>query len=616
MLNPLLHQTRQKVGAATAKKPQKDPTDPEETANSIHTRDQAVKFLTDKDYLNPGNPVDLQTLAHALSQIGLAANKMPKALTDSITAIVVLINDYATQQTVSDIVTAVKTQLQEHLDTFTSNVETMRDAVEHVTGAMKEMTGKLSEFNDGFHESAEHLVQATQELTEKAALADNNKPTNKGPEPGLEHYLKTYASATKEHIPPAHEAIVAKGYQSTKQIIMRKDLKANDNTLANLSEIELVAKANTTIDLMGTENFDMPPGTSFVGAKKLHNGNIMYLLNTHDAGRWINQTEVQKAFMESYGGTANIQSNLYYVIAEFVPTTFIEDSTFTHLKIEENSNLGYNTLIYSKYIKPAHLCNKNQKVAHVIFGFNSRHTANTAIQSGIIVEGKHVNTRKKLTEPKRCLKCQKFGHYVPDCDAKEDTCARCKRQHRTSSCNITDMTSFCCSNCIGANAKGHGAADRNCPAFKTETEKVHNRVLDNKYKYFPTSEPKTWSLLNEPDNHTEQHQTQPQSATGQQNKLPNVQNPSGNWQTTNRSRTFPPLTQQDRHYVPQPRTDTYIPDKGWPSRPAQTTLDSYVSTTHGGTQTRPTTSSMPHWQPQHQKEPNPGSQSPPTIEYA
>lgn len=606
MSNPLLHQTRQKTGAATTKKPQKDPTE-EETPNSIRTRDHAVKFLTDKDYLTPGTPIDLQALAHALSQIGLAANKMPKALTDSISAIAVLINDYATQCMVSDIVTAVKTQLQEHLDTFTSNVETMRDAVEHVTGAAKEMTGKLSDFNDGFQESAEQLAQATHELTEKAA--DTSKPANKAPELGLEHYLKTYANAAKEHIPPAHEAIVAKGYQSAKQIIIRKDPKSADNALTNLSEIELVAKANTTIDLMGTENFDMPPGTAFVGAKKLRNGNIMYLLNTHDAGNWINQTEVQKAFMESYGGSANIQSSLYYVIAEFVPTTFLEDSTFTHLKIEENSSLSRDTLIYSKYIKPAHLRTKNQKVAHVIFGFNSRHAANTAIQYGLIVEGKHVNARKKLTEPKRCLKCQKFGHYVPDCDAKEDTCARCKGPHRTSACNITDTASFNCSNCLGANAKGHGAADRNCPAFKTEAEKVHNRVLDNKYKYFPTSEPKTWSLLNEPDNHTEQNRAQPH-----QNNPPNSQNHTESWQTTNRGRTFPPLTQQDRHYVPQPRTDTYRPDNSWQSRPAQTTLDNYVGKTNGNNQDRPTTGGTS--QTQHQNEPNPSRQSPPALEYA
>jgi hypothetical protein len=504
--------TRQKTGTAATKKPSKDPTPTEEPNTDIHTKAQAMKFLTSKDYITPGIPINLQTLANVLLQLVSAGSKMPKALTDGILATAILINDYATQNLVSEIVATVKNQLQEHLDSFSANVETMRDAVEHVTGAAKDITGKLGEFNDGLQESADQLAQATQELTEKTT--ENNKAsTNK--EHTIEKYLQleTYANAAKQRIPPAHEAIIAKGYQSDKQILIRKDPAAADNALATLSEIELVTKANTTIDLMGEDNFDMPPGTAFVGAKKLRNGNVIYQLNTADAGTWINQTEVQKAFMENYGGTGKIQSNLYYVVAEFVPTTFIEDSTFTHAKIEENSGLCYETIAYSKYIKPAHLRAKNQKVAHVVFGFNDRHAANNAIQSGMIVEGKQINVRKKLTDPKRCLKCQKYGHFVPDCKATADKCARCDGQHRTSTCNVTDTTQFSCSNCIGATAKGHGAADRNCPAFRSETEKLHNRVPDNKYKYFPTSEEKTWKLLNDVDAHGTQQHPRPQHTT-------------------------------------------------------------------------------------------------------
>ena len=108
-----------------------------------------------KDYLNSGNPINLQTIAHVLSQLGSAANKMPKALTDGIFAVVVLINDYAGQHLVNEIVETVKVQLQEHLDSFTANVETMQDAVEHVTGAAKDITRKMSDFSDGLQESTE-----------------------------------------------------------------------------------------------------------------------------------------------------------------------------------------------------------------------------------------------------------------------------------------------------------------------------------------------------------------------------------------------------------------------------------------------------------------------------
>jgi hypothetical protein len=572
--------TRFKTGTLpTNKRPQKDPTNIENPNNDVQSRAQAIDFLTAKEYLTPGNPVTLQVLAHVLSQLGAAANKMPKAFTDGITAVVLLMNDYAAQQTINEIVGAVTTHLQEHLDTFSSNVETMRDAVEHVTIAAKDITGKLNEFNDGFHESAEQLAQATQELTDRTSekVSDPGNQTNY--EQGIAHYLKSYASAAKQQVPPAHAAIIAKGEQTAKQILIQKDPKATDNALSDLTEKELVVKANTTLELMDTEALEMPPGAAFVGAKKLRNGNVLYQLNTNDAGNWIKSEDVQKAFMASYGGTASMQNKLHYVVAEFVPVTFIADSSFMHAKIEEESSISANSIIYSKYIKPAHLRSNNQKVAHVTFGFSSRQSANEAIQAGLFIEGKHVDVRKKLTEPKRCLKCQKFGHFVLECKMDEDTCARCNGKHRTSTCKETNTAEFTCSNCIGTNAKGHGAADRRCPAFKTELEKLHNRIPDNQYKYFPTNAPRTWSLLNETGNPSEQEQGTQKSTEQHDHQHPRSQHvPANEWQSTRRGRQPPvKLTYQDRHYTPQPRTDTYIPEEeDRQPRPTQSTLDGYV----------------------------------------
>jgi hypothetical protein len=112
---------------------------------------------------------------------------------------------------------------------------------------------------------------------------------------------------------------------------------------------------------MDTAALEMPPGVAFVGARKLRNGNVSYQLNSHDAGNWLSQTDVQKAFIASYGGSSNIQSKLLYIIAEFVPVTFIEDSTFTNLKIEENSGLSVDSIAFSKYIKPAPSATKIKK---------------------------------------------------------------------------------------------------------------------------------------------------------------------------------------------------------------------------------------------------------------
>ena len=164
---PAIPQTRQKTSATTTKKTQKDTDNSDGLNTDVRTKEQAIAFLTIKEYIVPGKPVDLQTLAHILLQFRHSATKMSKPLMERIRSIAFLIANTAAQNMADDITTMVKEQLQEHMETFNMNVETMRDAVEHVTEAAKKITGEMEEFNDGFQKTAEQLAQATQELTEK-----------------------------------------------------------------------------------------------------------------------------------------------------------------------------------------------------------------------------------------------------------------------------------------------------------------------------------------------------------------------------------------------------------------------------------------------------------------
>jgi hypothetical protein len=109
------------------------------------------------------------------------------------------------------------------------------------------------------------------------------------------------------------------------------------------------------------------------------------------------------------------------------------------MKVEEDSRLSMDTITYLKYIKPPHLHMSSQKVAHIVFSFNSQWGANNAIEAGMFIKGKHSNVHKMLMELQRCLKCQRCGHYVPDCKVTTDICTQYSKQHRTSQCNITEM---------------------------------------------------------------------------------------------------------------------------------------------------------------------------------
>jgi hypothetical protein len=256
-----------------------------------------------------------------------------------------------------------------------------------------------------------------------------------------------------------------------------------------------------------------------------------------------------------------------------------------HARIETDSALAENTIAYSKYIKPAHLRTNNQKVAHIVFGFSDRNNTNKAIEYGMYVEGKEVKVRKRLAEPKRCLKCQHFGHFVPDCKAETDTCARCNGQHRTTLCIITDTEDFECANCTGDKAKGHGAADRNCPNFNKEKAKLQERMPENKYKFFPSSSPRTWSLLNQPETLMNEHQQAWQQgadwATNTNINSQQAQQFTDEWQEVRRRRGYqrPPPGAPGGRGPPIYRGNERPTDNGWPVRPAQSTLEQFMGPT-------------------------------------
>ena len=86
-------------------------------------------FLQGKECLVPGKLVDLQILAHILWEFRHAAmGRVLKVITDGIRAVAFLIIDANAQQVADNISEMIKQQLQEQMEAFNSNVETMQDA--------------------------------------------------------------------------------------------------------------------------------------------------------------------------------------------------------------------------------------------------------------------------------------------------------------------------------------------------------------------------------------------------------------------------------------------------------------------------------------------------------
>jgi len=248
--------------------------------------------------------------------------------------------------------------------------------------------------------------------------------------------------------------------------------------MAELTEKQLVEKANVALDLMGLQAEDKPEGTRFVGVSKLNGvGGVMYEMDSEEAVEWLKGGNVMKVFIAKMGSTADYRAQMYEVVVDWVPMMLDMGQMGVLESIEQASRLQMAAICEVWWIKPIHLRTPGQRTALAIFGFSTCEGANHAIRFGLFVEGKKVWVRKQLQEPRHCLKCQCFReHRAAKCASIHKVCGQCGKQHRTSDCQETDQGAFTCSNCKTVNngkQGGHGTSDHCCLVFLEYVEWVN-----------------------------------------------------------------------------------------------------------------------------------------------
>lgn len=82
--------------------------------------------------------------------------------------------------------------------------------------------------------------------------------------------------------------------------------------------------------------------------------------------------------------------------------------------------------------------------------------------------------------PKRCFKCNKFGHYAKDCEQSDFTCPKCCGNHSVKECNSNEII---CANCVEANKTrnlglptNHFAWSMNCPVMQRRLKNVKKNI--------------------------------------------------------------------------------------------------------------------------------------------
>ncbi|XP_037509715.1 uncharacterized protein LOC119386521 [Rhipicephalus sanguineus] len=111
--------------------------------------------------------------------------------------------------------------------------------------------------------------------------------------------------------------------------------------------------------------------------------------------------------------------------------------------------------------------NKQTPTKHVIITFGTSDLPES-IETGYC----KLRVRPYIPNPRRCFKCQRFGHGSQSCRGRA-TCAKCASiQHISDDC--TSETTHC-SNCEG----DHAAYSRSCPTWKKEKQIVELKVKFN-----------------------------------------------------------------------------------------------------------------------------------------
>ncbi|KAJ7470792.1 hypothetical protein FB451DRAFT_1037477, partial [Mycena latifolia] len=233
-------------------------------------------------------------------------------------------------------------------------------------------------------------------------------------------------------------------------------------------------------------------GARFVGARKLANGGVVFDCVDDKTAVWV-KTEARMAqFVAALGGSCVYRPRRLEMVAEMVPVGTRVEDVGTWRVVEQDSGLKSGDIVGARWIKAPHRRAAGQKVAHLKIEFATADAANHVIDNDVFIQGLRVRVRKSDEEARRCAKCQKYdGHLAHACKSDGDVCGRCAESHRTSDCTVadSDTDALKCANC---QVSGHGAVDRQCPAFQKEQQRRRAKDPTTGYRYFPTADPRTW----------------------------------------------------------------------------------------------------------------------------
>ncbi len=258
-----------------------------------------------------------------------------------------------------------------------------------------------------------------------------------------------------------------------------------------LTHEELVEKANVALQLMGIEVDDRPKGTTFKAVTKQRNGGLLYEMSTKEGAAWLKRPDVLPEFVRYYDDRARAKGAMFPYMCKFVPVAFQINNFDERRQVEEDSHLPRYTLEDLRWMRPVDQREPNQRVATLLINFPSAEAANLATDNELYIRGAKLAVEPNYPEPQRCHRCSLFAaHKASECKSIIKVCGKCRGDHNTRLCRVTNPADLYCVNC---KVRGHRSIDRNCPSFWARKERMDTRNPATFFKYqVILNDPSTW----------------------------------------------------------------------------------------------------------------------------
>ncbi|KAF9499983.1 hypothetical protein BDN71DRAFT_1576979 [Pleurotus eryngii] len=163
-------------------------------------------------------------------------------------------------------------------------------------------------------------------------------------------------------------------------IIIQKveGINLKDYNLTKLNERELTEKANLALD--GIQLIEECSNSlKFMGAQKMKGEDILLILNSAEARRWLSQEDVMKGFLAGFNGTSKMRTSMLIMVAKYILINFNLNKKGSLLRIEQEGGLDKGSIWSVDWIRPPECWSPLQQYAHMKLRFKDKSQADKAI---------------------------------------------------------------------------------------------------------------------------------------------------------------------------------------------------------------------------------------------